>query len=137
MSEPVAEKNSFDLSSLSNMTVLQEAGTEVDITHPGTGESLGIKMQVVGPDSKRQKSATAMIVGERAELRMRKITAARLEDETIRIAASSIVAWSGVVEDGKEIEYSPSAALTLLTKYPFIREQITAYSNDRANFLKT
>lgn len=139
-SEPVATEqtngNSFDLSSLSDLTSLQESGAEIDITHPGTGEPLGIKMVIAGPDSKRQKAATSLIVSERAEMRLRKITAGRLEDEGLRIAASSILSWSGVMENGKEVEYSPSAALSLLTRYPFIREQVAAYANDRANFLK-
>ncbi len=134
MSETVAEP--FDLNSFSDLTSTQEAGTEVHILHPGTGEPLGIVMQVAGPDSKRQKSATALIIAERAELRLRKITGARLEDESNRIAAASIISWSGVMEDGKSIEYSPSVALGLLTRYPFIREQISSYANDRANFLK-
>lgn len=133
MSEPVA---SFDLNSFSGLIPAQESGTEVTITHPGTGDPLGPVMIVAGPDSKRQKSATALIIAERAELRLRRITAARLEDEGNRIAAASIISWSGVMEGGKELEYSPSAALGLLTRYPFIREQITAYSGDRANFLK-
>ena len=138
MSEPVAspKKDPFDLSSLGGLTDAQEEGASVEILHPGTGEPVGIKMQIAGPDSKRQKSAVALIVAERAEMRIRKITAARLEDEGIRTAAASIIGWSGVVENGSPIEYSPSAALSLLTKYPFIREQVQAYSVDRANFLK-
>lgn len=132
MSESVA----FDLGSLSGLAEAQETGTEVHITHPGTGEPLGITMQVAGPDSKRQKAATALIIAERAELRLRKINAARLEDESVRIAAASIISWTGVMEAGKSIDYSPSAALGLLTRYPFIREQIVSYSGDRANFLK-
>ena len=133
-SEPVA--SGFDLASLGDMASSQEQGTEIEITHPGTGEPLGISMRVAGPDSKRQKAATALIIAERTEMRIRKITAARLEDEAIRIAAASIISWSGVVENGKAVEYSPSVALGLLTKYPFIREQIQAHSSDRANFLK-
>ena len=137
MSEPVAiEVEKFDLGSFSDLTSLQESGTEVPITHPASGEPLGIIMHVVGPDSKRQKAMTSAIIGERADLRLRKISAARLEDESIRVAATSIVGWSGVTENGKEIEYSPSAALGLLTRYPFIREQISSYAGDRANFLK-
>ena len=134
MSESVAK---FDLASLNDLTPAQETGTEVHITHPGTGESLGITMQVAGPDSKRQKAATSLIIGERTDLRLRKITAARLEDEAVRIAAASIISWSGVIENGQELEYSPSVALGLLTRHPFIREQISAYATDRANFLKT
>ena len=134
MSELVA--NTFDLNELSGLTASQEQGTEVTITHPGTGEPLGIVMQIAGPDSKRQKAATSLIVGERAELRLRKITAARLEEEACRMAAASIISWSGVMENGQPLEYSPSVALGLLTRYPFIRDQVAAYSNDRANFLK-
>lgn len=132
MSEPVA----FDLNSFSDLIDLQESGTEVVISHPKTGDPIGISMMVAGPDSKRQKAATALIVAERAELKLRKITAARLEDETNRITAASIISWRGVVENGKEISYSPSVALGLMVRYPFIREQVSAYSSDRANFLK-
>lgn len=132
MSEPVA----FDLDSFSDLIDLQESGTEVVISHPKTGDPIGISMMVAGPDSKRQKAATALIVAERAELKLRKITAARLEDETNRITAASIISWRGVVENGKEISYSPSVALGLMVRYPFIREQVSAYSSDRANFLK-
>ncbi len=135
MSESVAD-NTFDLDSFSGLTEAQESGTEVNILHPGTGDPLGITMQVAGPDSKRQKAATALIVAERAELRLRKISATRLEEESNRIAAASIISWHGVKEGGKEIEYSPSAALGLLLRYPFIREQVVSYSGDRANFLK-
>lgn len=134
MSEPVAEH--FDLNSLSDLTDLQESGSEIKIFHPATSEPIGITMLVAGPDSKRQKAATSLIVAERAELRLRKITGARLEDEAIRIAAASIIGWTGVFENGKEVEYSPSVALGLLTRYPFMREQIAAFSGDRANFLK-
>lgn len=139
MSETVATEpgiNSFDLSSFNDLASAQEKGTEVQITHPGSGEPLGIVMMVAGPDSKRQKAATALIIAERAELRLRKITGARLEEEGNRIAAASIISWTGVMEGGKELEYSPSVALGLLTRYPFIREQISSYSGDRANFLK-
>jgi len=135
MSETVASEK-FDLNSLSNLTDLQEEGNELKILHPGTGEPIGITMRVAGPDSKRQKSANSGIIAERAEMRIRKITGARLEDESIRTAAASVMSWTGVVDNGVEISYSPSAALSLLTKYPFIREQVQVYSSDRANFLK-
>lgn len=132
MSESVA----LDLNEFSGLISSQDSGTEVEITHPRTGEPIGITMLIAGPDSKRQKAATALIVAERAELRLRKITAARLEEESNRIAAASIISWSGVTEGGKELEYSPSVALGLLARYPFIREQIEVIRNDRANFLK-
>jgi hypothetical protein len=126
----------FDLSSLSGLTPAQEEGQDIQITHPGTGEPLGITMKIAGPDSKRQKAATALIIAERTDMRLRKITAARLEEESNRIAAASIISWSGVIENKETLEYSPSAALSLLTRYPFIREQIITQSGDRANFLK-
>ena len=135
MSESVAIK-AFDLSELGDLSSAQETGMEVIITHPGTGEPIGITMIVAGPDSKRQKAITSVIIAERTDLRLRKISASRLEDEAIRVAAASILSWTGVIEGGAEIEYSPSAALGLLTRYPFIREQISSYSGDRANFLK-
>lgn len=134
MSELVAK--SLDLNIFRDLTPAQESGTELKVTHPKTGGPLGIVMRVAGPDSKRQKAAVSEIIGERTDLRIRKVDGERLEEEFIRTAAASIISWSGVIENGKEIEYSADAAIDLLTRFPFIREQVTAISGDRANFLK-
>lgn len=130
------KKAGFDLSSLGDLADAQEKGIDLKIVHPGTGEEIGITMKVVGPDSDRQKKLTAVMLQERSEMRVRRVSAARMQEEANRTAAASIISWSGVVENKKEIEYSPSAALTLVTNYPFIREQVLTAAGDRASFLK-
>lgn len=127
----------FDLSALSGLSAAQEEGFDVSITHPKSGEPLGITVRVAGPDSKRVKSARAIIVNERSEMRLRKISADRMEDESNRITAASIISWSGVIVGGKTWECSPQAAYKLMVQWPFIREQIDAFVGDRANFIKS
>ncbi len=127
----------FDLSGLSGLTVAQEEGFDVSISHPKTGEPLGITIRVAGPDSKRVKQARAIIVNERTDMRIRKPSAERMDDESNRITAASIISWSGVVVSGKTWEYSSQNAHRLMVQWPFIREQIDSFVGDRANFIKS
>lgn len=128
---------SFDLSAFSGLAEAQETGKEIEIAHPKSGEPLGIKVKVAGPDSDRQKSGQAALIEDRVEKKVRKVTKARLDDEAALLAAHSVISWSGVIDGGKTIEFSVPNAVVLFKKYPFIREQIQGVSDDRANFIKS
>lgn len=127
----------FDLNSLNGLSDAQEQGTEVEITHPKTGEPLGIIVKVAGPDSKKQKKARSAVLQDRIDKKIRRITGDQLEAEAISMTASSIISWSGIEIDGKAVEFSADNAVMVLTRWPFIREQIQSVSDDRSNFIKT
>lgn len=129
--------SSFDLNSLSELSVAQETGIDVPITHPKTGAPLGIVVKVAGPDSERQEKARDAMVDERITGTVRHVTAARLKEEGAKVTARSIISWSGVVDNGKTIEFSVENALMIFAKYKFIREQIERAAENRANFIKT
>jgi hypothetical protein len=127
----------FDLNDLSGLSAAQEAGIDVSITHPKTGEPLGIVIKVVGPDSKKQAKARTAVLNDRVEKKIRKITADRLTEEATNMVANSILSWSGVEIDGAAVQFSVENAVMVFTRWPFIREQVQSVSDDRANFIKT
>lgn len=128
----------FDLSDLGDLTKAQDDGIDVHISHPKTGEDLGIVIRVAGPDSARQRNARAAIINERQSAPAnKKLTAGDLESASLRIAAASIISWSGVIENGAQVEFSRDAATDLMSRYPFILEQVNSAIGDRAVFIKT
>ncbi len=133
----VANATAFDLSEFSDLSAKQEEGFDVEITHPKTGEHIGAVIRVAGPDSKRVRTARAIVVNERIEQKIKKLSADRMEEESNRITAASIISWSGIQVAGKEFEYNKQNAFRLMTNYPFIREQLDAFVGDRANFIKS
>lgn len=126
-----------DLSSFADLTKIQDDGIDVDILHPATGEPLDIVIRVAGPDSGRQRNARTRISNERLRIGSKKLTAADYEAMSLKVAVASIITWSGVIENGQTVEFSADAATDLLTRYPFILEQVNVAIGDRAGFIKT
>lgn len=127
-----------DLSEFAGLPQAQEDGIDVAILHPGTGEDLGITVRVAGPDSERQKKARNAITNERLQKsRNKRLTASELEADAIKITAASIIEWSGMIENGKPVELTRENATAIITKYPFIYDQLTAAIGDRSGFIKS
>lgn len=127
-----------DLSEFSGLAQAQDEGVDVKILHPKTGEELGIAIKVAGPDSDRQKKARNAINNERLRMsRNKRLTAAELEADALKITAASIISWAGVIENGVTLELTPENTTAILTRYPFIREQLDSAVGDRAGFIKS
>ena len=52
-------------------------------------------------------------------------------------ACARLIGWEGFTEDGKEVLYSESEAIRLMTDYPFLREQVVRESEENGNFTLT
>lgn len=127
-----------DLSDFADLIRVQDDGIDVDILHPKTGESLGMTIRVAGPDSERQKKARTAVNNDRLlKSRNKRVTAPELEADQLKVVAASIISWSGVIENGKEVELTGETATDILTRYPFILDQINSVVGDRAGFIKT
>lgn len=127
-----------DLSNFADLTKAQDDGIDVDILHPGTGEPLDMTIRVAGPDSARQRNARTRISNERLRTAgNKKLTIVDYEAMSLKVAVASIITWSGIIENGQTIEFSADAATDLLTRYPFILEQVNTAIGDRAGFIKT
>lgn len=127
-----------DLSEFDGLAAAQEEGIEIKIVHPKTGEEMGITIRVAGPESDRQKKARNRLVNDRlTKNRNRRVTAAELEQDALKVSAASILGWENIQVKGKEFEFNLENAETLLRSYPFIREQVDSAINDRALFMKS
>lgn len=127
-----------DLSEFSNLAQVQEDGIDVPILHPKTGESLGITIKVAGPDSDRQRKARRAVQTERLNMsRNRRPTVPELEADGLNVTVASIISWDGVIENGQAVELTLANATAILTKYPFIREQLDSAVGDRAGFMQS
>lgn len=56
--------------------------------------------------------------------------------DTAPILAALTAGWSGIVQSGKELKFSPAAAEKLYEDYPIIAAQVEKFVEDARNFLK-
>ena len=60
-----------------------------------------------------------------------------VEQDGLELLAKCTRSWSGVVIDGKDVEFSHSNALMVYERFPWIKEQVDTAIGDRANFIKS
>lgn len=134
----------FDLSKL-NTTAKSNDGAWLPLRDPGTFQVLlddlgePVQIQLAGVDSdayrKAQRRVTNMRLNSRRGMAP-KLTAEEMEAEALDILARCTMAWTGIVENGKVLECNYENARKLYSTYPWIKDQVDAFVNDRANFLQ-
>ncbi|MEJ8571226.1 hypothetical protein [Microbaculum marinum] len=126
-----------DLSTFDILASNQEAGEEIEIRHPATGNKLDVHIRMAGPDSELQKQARRWVVDSRSDRGLnRPMTDKELDEESAEMLARMTVTWRNVVIDGQKIGFSTEAAKSLYLRFPFIREQVDHFAGRRANFMK-
>jgi hypothetical protein len=115
------------------------------VKHPVSGDDLfteddqPITITLLSADSDEYE--TAMHDAQRSQARAAAQTDG-LSDPTgvqrraMAVLAKCIVGWENIIVDGKELDFTRSNATTLLTKVKFIREQVSRFISNRANFLE-
>jgi hypothetical protein len=116
-----------------------EAGSELTLLHPVSGEPLDIVITVAGQDSKRARNAdraiTDMLTKEAQDKKLKS------DDETFeRLAATKAagltMGWSGIEWNGAEYPFTHENAVKLYIERRWIREQVERFAGQRANFFK-
>ena len=114
----------------------QEAGREFPIAGPSR-EATGIIMRICGPDSDRLRKARH-IVKDRILWRNRRGTHIRrgkdVEEDDNELVAAAIMDWSGILKGGEPFPYSKENAEYLISRYPFIKDQVDVFCSTRAFF---
>lgn len=134
---------------LSNLDTGGAKGAVLHLKHPATNEPLmtetepkrPIALDVVCQDSERFTSyahaQTDKTLAAIDPAQPRKpIPSAVQETQRRKLVAHCIVGFDNIVLDGQELPYSPENALKLVTRFPWIYEQVDAFAAQRANFLK-
>lgn len=123
-----------------DITLLSESQLDtnvVTIVDPRTGEDTDIRIRVNSPDSKAYQQAMHKLSNQRLQQMSRKgsaVTSERVQREAIEMLAANIVGWEGVEENGEPLPFSHDAAIDLLTRFKWLREQIDSFLGDRKNF---
>ena len=124
----------FDLAKLDTAKVAEE-GAELRVTHPTTGEDLGITITLIGTDSKTFRDISKSRATASLKKKTREIDLDQNESDAVELLAKCTKGWTGITENGKEVAFSYDNAVQLYTKYLWLREQIDRFMADRANFL--
>jgi hypothetical protein len=134
----------MDLSNLDTLSTA-EAGTDVELEHPVTGEPIKDDdgkpwvISIRGSDSKTVR-AIAKKQQNRFTERLRKRgqfgDADTAESEAVEKLVAATIGWRGLVMDGKPYEFSPENAHKLYSdpRFPWIVEQVQAAMVDRKRF---
>ncbi|MFO1126374.1 MAG: hypothetical protein U1E25_14595 [Methylocystis sp.] len=135
----------FDLASL-DTTPAAEAGAEMKVLHPTSGAVLSqedgqpIVITLVGEDSERFRRASRASLDRRLKRQSAGVSAPpsaeELENNAIETLVACTIGWSGIALDGKTLDCTPENARMIYKRLRWLREQVDAFINDRANFLK-
>lgn len=129
----------MDLSTL-DVSEAASRGATMELRNPATGETLysdggePVSITVLGSDSSEYRKRLRSAANGRINSR-KKQTIEQLEQDGIGLLVAVTTGWRNIVVEGQNLEFSPEEARRLYEKYPWIREQVDEFVNERANFL--
>lgn len=142
----------MDLKEFDALTKAQEEGIEVDITHPKTHERIGITFRVAGVDSTRMRKARRAVTEARLKSgKLTGISAEQLEQEGLDYIVAACMSWKwdpavpavdgkpaipATTLDGVVPEFNEKNVRALLTRFPFMKEQLDLVAGSRAGFME-
>ena len=115
-----------------------EEGTEMPVLHPVTGELLkddkgqAASIKLAGVDSSIYRKASNIITNRRVKgSRNPKMTAEKLEADTLELISKCTLSWTGILVKGKV----PKTPEELYDGNKWLRQQAEEWIHDRANYL--
>jgi len=118
----------------------------LELRHPATGEILRygkedskvMHIVLAGRDSELYQKAQRKVADRRfkqqQKFRQAKFTSAMLEEETLEIL-TAVTLGGMLFVGGKEVAVTSENAADIYKEYPWIKEQVDMYLEDRGNFL--
>ena len=131
----------LDLSKLDTVSAASQA-VWMDLYHPITDEKMvdaggAWRIQVLGGDSKEFKRAISFEHEKAAKSRKKVMSLEKQDQGGINALAAITVGWENIRLGGKPLPFSRDNAVELYSAYPWIKEQVDAFTAERANFLKS
>lgn len=109
---------------------VHEAGSDMEILHPATGEKTGAFLHIKGVDSKSFRSAFAEFNRKSME------RSADKEALGVELLVAVTDGWSGIKSGGEDKPFSKDAVRKLFVDSPAIRQQADQWCASRRNFTK-
>lgn len=124
----------MDLSEILSNIADQDRGRECELVDPVTGDPTGIKLWIVGPDSKTAHDARIAMTDELMERTRSDGTVSGEDRERARLncLARMVTKWD-ITENGKPIPFAHKHVLRLLA-VSWAEAQIDAFASNRAHF---
>lgn len=132
---PEATKPSvgLDFDDIQKANERQNEGAWFDILNPVTSEKTGMRVKLVGPDSKKHRDAITKL---RNKLNSSKYASMYGRDEAnIAFLADCILDWE-IIEQGQALPFSHANACRILSAGTWIRAQIDAFAGDRSPYFE-
>ncbi len=141
----------IDLDSV-DVSKAAEAGYEFEVTHPDSGEGIGVFITVRGEEAQSIRisgirAASEAIIKDRmkgesklkksAEQQIAELEADMLEtvnEKSPEKAAQRVIAWRGVKRAGVEVPCTEDNCIEFFTKLPFAQVQVFEQSRKLGNF---
>lgn len=122
-------------------------GAVMTVAHPQTGEDLlddkgtPVTITLLGKDSPEFKKVLRRNANKKIDYMQstgRKIVVKveDLEKDGLELAVAATKAWSGINVDGALLECVPENVESTYNRFPWLREQVESFINNRANYLK-
>lgn len=107
----------------------------VDIKHPKTGTSVGLRIEVWGKTSAQYKKARHKLRNRRLNSKV-PVSSQLIDAEAIELLAACTKGWEGQVRVKKKLlEYNPENAKLVYETYPTIKDQVDTFLGEESNFL--
>jgi hypothetical protein len=130
----------MDLAKL-NLTEHANQGATMEVFHPITNEKLldnngyPVTITMLGADSTKMRQAMSDRAKRQLSKKQQQIQSIDdAEKLSAELLATITIAWSGMTENGESIECNAENAVRLYTQYSWLRQQVDAFTTDRANF---
>ena len=121
-----------------NLSAPAEAGAEVVIKHPVTGEDTDIVITIVGKDSATYRNAAKRIASEKLP-EDQEAKEKELVKRGAELLTSCVRGWSGIEDSkDKDIPFTPEFCIEMLSNIEFdsLAVQINAAIHDRTLYFK-
>lgn len=132
----------IDLNQL-NLTEQGEAGFTLQLLHPiDRNELEGMTIRIRGDKSKTVEAFERKRIKElqkrekmlKGKSKDTDFTVEELEDMAVEAAVVRIMGWTGMKEDGEDLNFSAENAAYLMRKFAWMREQVREAAEDLDNF---
>ena len=127
-------KNVFDVAAF-DLRARSEAGAPLTLRHPKTGEKLPAVIWLQGEDAENYRRTLRAQIDRQISERKLELSAAELEERLIERLVAITQRFENIELNGVQCDGTPENAKKLYREQLWIRDQVVAFVEDRANFL--
>ncbi len=133
----------FELSAVGNVAATEDEGQILEIhDHRGApltftapdGTEKPVTVRVAGTYSKVYRRAQEMLRERQIRQRRAKLTGEAVTRQSVELVAACILGWDGFFNAGQPLAYERENVIEVLTRAPWIREQVEEAMVDHEGF---